>query len=62
MIMINKIQNYIKQSIIELKKVSWPTRKETKNYTITVIVLSIVISSFLGALDVFFSSILKSIL
>ena len=35
----------------ELAKVIWPTRNETINYTITVIVFSIAVAFVLGAFD-----------
>ncbi len=47
----NKIINYLKASIEEMKKVAWPTKKETYNYTILVISISIGIALFLGLLD-----------
>lgn len=50
----NKLINYIKASISEMKKVTWPTKKETYNYTILVIGISLVLAAFLGALDFLF--------
>ncbi len=38
-----------------MKKVTWPTKKETKNYTILVIGISLAIAAFLGALDYIFT-------
>lgn len=38
-----------------MKKVTWPTKNEAKNYTILVIVISIAIAAFLGALDYLFT-------
>jgi len=49
--MFQKIINYIKESKEELKKVVWPTRKETIKYTLLVIGISIVTAIFLGAID-----------
>jgi len=57
--MISKIINYIKSSIEEMKKVTWPTRKETNNYIILVIAISLGIAAFLGALDYIFNAILN---
>lgn len=51
----NKLINYIKASVSEMKKVTWPTKKETRNYTILVIVLSLITAAFLGALDFIFN-------
>jgi len=51
----NRIISYIKASIEEMKKVTWPTRKETYNYTLLVIGISLAIALFLGALDFIFT-------
>lgn len=50
-----KIINYIKASIEEMKKVAWPTKKETYNYTLLVIFISLGVALFLGLLDLVFS-------
>lgn len=58
--MINKLTNYIKGSVVEMKKVTWPTRKETYNYTILVIGVSLVVAIYLGLiLDNLFDWLLK---
>ena len=46
----NLIQ-YIKDSKIELKKVVWPTKKQTTNYTLVVIGFSLGVAAFLGIID-----------
>ena len=51
----NKLTNYIKGSVEEMKKVTWPTKKETYNYTLLVIGISIAVALFLGALDYLFN-------
>lgn len=51
----NKLINYIKASIEEMKKVAWPTKKETYNYTLLVMGISLSVAAFLGALDYIFS-------
>lgn len=51
----NKLSNYIKESIAEMKKVTWPTKKETYNYTLLVIGISIGMAIFLGILDYLFT-------
>ncbi len=50
-----KLINYIKASAEEMKKVTWPTKKETVNYTLLVIGVSAGVAIFLGALDYAFS-------
>ncbi|MFA6170844.1 MAG: preprotein translocase subunit SecE [Patescibacteria group bacterium] len=52
--MINGIVNYVKSSIEEMKKVTWPTRKETYHYTLLVIGISIAMAIYLGAFDFIF--------
>ena len=54
----NKINNFIKEAIAELKKVIWPTKKELKNSTIVVITTIIIASIFIGLVDIFFTKVL----
>ncbi len=51
----NKLTNYIKASIEEMKKVTWPTKKETYNYTLLVVGISLGVAALLGAFDYIFS-------
>jgi len=51
----NKLTKYLKESVLEMKKVTWPTKKETYNYTLLVIGISLATALFLGALDYIFS-------
>ncbi|MCK4242399.1 MAG: preprotein translocase subunit SecE [Dehalococcoidia bacterium] len=50
---------YFREVIGELKKVVWPTREETRRLTIMVIILSIAIGIFLGAVDFGFTRIVE---
>ena len=54
-----KIITFIKETRIELRKVNWPTKNQTINYTLIVIGVSIAVALFLGGLDYLFSSLLK---
>jgi preprotein translocase subunit SecE len=47
----NFIQKYFGETIGELRKVTWPTRKEATNLTMIVIVVVIAMGLFLGGLD-----------
>ncbi len=40
----------------ELRKVIWPNKKELINYTIAVIVLSLIVALFIGLIDLAFSA------
>ena len=51
----NQLKNYIIASISEMKKVVWPTQKQTKNYSIVVIVMSLSMAVFFGVLDYIFN-------
>lgn len=57
--MINKFIQYIKDSITELKKVVWPSRKEVIKKTGQVILISVFIAFFLGMIDYFLSRVLE---
>lgn len=56
--MFQRIINYIKESRIELRKVIWLSRDAVIQYTIAVIVVSLVLAFFLGGIDFLFSLIL----
>lgn len=56
----NKIIQFLKDAKTELQKVNWPSKKQTINYTATVIGISIAVSLFLGALDFIFERILNN--
>ena len=43
--------NYFRESFAELKKVSWPTKNQTINYSLVVIGISLGLAIFLGVLD-----------
>jgi len=50
----SKISEYLKEIKAELKHVVWPSKKQTIQYTVIVIVLSIIIAYFLGLFDFIF--------
>jgi len=47
----NFIQKYFGETVGELRKVTWPTRKEATNLTLIVIAVVIAMGLLLGALD-----------
>ncbi|HBI17512.1 MAG: Preprotein translocase, SecE subunit [Candidatus Moranbacteria bacterium GW2011_GWF2_34_56] len=55
-----KIFDFVIEAKAELLKVNWPTKKQTLNYTLIIIAVSVVISLFLGSLDYLFGAILKN--
>ena len=60
--MANKAVDFIREARVELKKVNWPTKQQTINYTLIVIGLSIAVALFLGGLDFIFREILKKLI
>ena len=53
---------FLREVKFELKKVTWPTRKQTMGSTIVVIVLVTIIAFFLGAVDIGLSSLVRLVL
>lgn len=49
--MANIFINYLRESREELKKVVWPTRKETAQNSLLVVGISIGVAAFLGLID-----------
>ncbi|HJN02557.1 MAG TPA: preprotein translocase subunit SecE [Nitrospinota bacterium] len=43
----------------EIKKVSWPSRKETTGGTVVVLIAVLIAASFLGIVDISLSKIVK---
>lgn len=58
----NRIVRYLKATRSELRKVIWPTRDETINLTIIVLIVTIGMSLFLGVLDFLFSQAFELII
>ncbi|OGL66191.1 preprotein translocase subunit SecE [Candidatus Uhrbacteria bacterium RIFCSPLOWO2_01_FULL_47_24] len=48
-----KLLNYFKESKQEMKKVVWPSKKETTNYTLAVIFISLGLAAFFAIVDYF---------
>jgi len=53
---------YIKDSVAELKKVVWPTRRETSKQTLLVIVISLGVATFLGIVDFILTKVLEQVI
>ncbi len=60
--MISKVKSFFEDSRRELKRVNWPTRKETVRYTIFVLGFSIAVAIFLGLLDFIFIQLLEGLI
>lgn len=59
---IQKSVQFLREVKIELKKVTWPSRKQTMGSTVVVIILVVIISLFLGVVDFGLSSLMRAVL
>ena len=57
-----KTAQFLREVKVELKKVTWPSRKQTIGSTAVVIALVILISLFLGVVDFGISSLIRIVL
>ena len=58
----SKTAQFLREVKVELKKVTWPSRKQTIGSTAVVIALVILISLFLGVVDFGISSLIRIVL
>jgi preprotein translocase subunit SecE len=61
-IIIQKVTQFLKEAKTELKKVTWPTPKQTMASTAVVIILVFIVSLFLGIIDFALAKAVKLIL
>jgi preprotein translocase subunit SecE len=60
--LLERVRTYWRDTRSELRKVVWPTREETINLTTVVLVVTLVMTVLLGALDSLFSALVGFIL
>jgi preprotein translocase subunit SecE len=59
---INRALQFLTQARAELKKVTWPTRKQTLASTAVVMVIVVIIAIYLGVVDFILAKVVKTIL
>jgi len=59
---LDRALQFLREVKIELKKVTWPSRKQAIGSTVVVIILVIIISLFLGVVDIGLSSLVSVVL
>ena len=57
-----QLVTYLREVQVELKKVTWPTRRETLQMTWVVLGVSLAVGLYVGGLDLGFTNILASYL
>jgi preprotein translocase subunit SecE len=59
---IGKSIQFLREVKAELKKVTWPSRKQTLGSTVVVIILVMIVSLFLGVVDMGLSALARVVL
>lgn len=59
---IDKAIQFLREVKVELKKVTWPSRKQTMGSTVVVLVIVTIISLFLGFVDAGLSGLIRAVL
>ncbi len=59
---VDQALQFLREVKVELKKVAWPSRKQATGSTIVVILLVLLVSFFLGLVDIGLSSLIKVVL
>jgi len=57
----NKIKEYLENVRKEMKKVSWPDQDELVDYTIVVVIFTILLSIFIFGVDQVYTTILEAL-
>ena len=60
--LMKQLVTYLREVQVELKKVTWPTRRETLQMTWVVLGVSLAVGLYVGGLDLGFTNILASYL
>ncbi len=59
---LRRTQEFIREVVAEFRKVTWPSRQELINSTVVVITVTVVVSLFLGLVDVVLARVVERIL
>ena len=54
--------SFLQSMLDELKKVTWPTRDEVVRLTGVVIIISVIVGLYIGALDFIFTAMLQALI
>jgi len=52
--LIRRLRRFLEEAWSELKKVTWPTREQTRNLTVLVFVISAVVGGYIAVFDAMF--------
>ena len=57
----NKIEKYFKETMAEMRKMTWPTKDELIGSTIVTVVVSFIVAIFIGIVDRILMELIKVI-
>ena len=57
----DKIFSFLREARAELKRVTWPNKKQVWISTLLVIVVTLLVSAYLGILDLIFTAVFSKI-
>jgi preprotein translocase subunit SecE len=55
---VRRLRRFIDEAWSELKKVTWPTAKQTRNLTVLVFAVSLVVGAYITVLDTVFQRLI----
>ena len=58
----NAVVKYFQDTRAELRRVTWPTREETRKLTLIIVAVTLVMAIFLGTLDYIFQGLVAGII
>jgi preprotein translocase subunit SecE len=59
---VGRLKEFVEEVLAEFRKVTWPSRQELVNSTVVVIVVTVVLAFFLGAVDIALARVVEWIL
>ncbi len=60
--MFERMKNFLTETRVEMRKVTWPTMDELKESTRVVIVATLILTAFIGVVDQVLSRIIKLVM
>jgi preprotein translocase subunit SecE len=57
-----RLLQYFREVMQELKKVSWPTKEQTYNLTFLVVIVTVAAALYIGGLDYIFAQLMGAVL
>ena len=58
---LKKTQTFVEEVQVEMKRVTWPDREQLRNATFVVLVFVVILAIIIGAMDTFFSWLVRTI-